>query len=136
MAIRENLYPRKFIPYTHVYEVYLYTYTLTLAAMALYRYFSPLDSASLPSPKGSVSTTLSPAAIKETNDANNTSCGRGIAAAYSQNLKFHSGIILKNLRKIVLVKISRYTVIIYNLINLSICKRCKESAGWLMAAGE
>ena len=69
MAICENLYPRKIIPYTHVYSVYPYMYTLTLAAMALYRYFSPSDSASLPPPKGFISTTLSPAAIRGANDA-------------------------------------------------------------------
>ena len=39
----------------------------------------------MPSPKGLVSTTLCPTAIKDANDAKLASCGCGISGAYSQN---------------------------------------------------
>ena len=77
-GIHEKLYLRKFIPYTKCTRIHI-----RLCGYGSPSLLSPLDSASLPSPKGLVSTAFSPAAIKEANDTKLASCGRGTLAAYS-----------------------------------------------------
>ena len=81
--------PVKIIPYAHVIPVYVYMLTQAAIIICVIVYMVTfllwILLLCMPSPKGLVSITLCPAAIKDANDAKLASCGCGISGAYSQN---------------------------------------------------